>query len=64
MALRQLSCSCLDRISCPGVWEDDDYHPEDVIAVGSLLDPSPVPLSLGEVAIRLPRRVVRDARIS
>lgn len=62
MALRQLSCSCLDKITCPGVWEDDEY-PEDVIGVGKLLDPSPVPLGPGEGAIRLPRQVVRDARI-
>jgi hypothetical protein len=31
--------------------------------VGELLDPSPVPLGEGEVAIRLPRLVIRDARI-
>lgn len=62
MALRQLSCSCLDKITCPGVWEDDDC-PEDVIAVGMLLDPPPVPLGPGERAIRLPRQVLRDARI-
>lgn len=63
MALRRLSGSCLDKISCPGVWEDDDYL-EDVVAVGLLLDPSPVPLGPGEGAIRLPRRVVRDAGIA
>ncbi|MGH3800177.1 MAG: hypothetical protein ACRDTD_08625 [Pseudonocardiaceae bacterium] len=35
----------------------------DIIAVGKLLDPSPVPLGQGKVAVRIPRRVVRNARI-
>lgn len=64
MAIRQLSGDCFeDDGSCPGVW-DDDGCPEDVVAVGKLLDPSPVPLGEGEVAIRIPRRVITDARIS
>lgn len=64
MAIRQLSRDCFeDDGSCPGVWDDDEY-PEDVMAVGKLLDPSPVPLGEGEVAIRIPRRVIVDARIS
>jgi hypothetical protein len=37
---------------------------EDVIAVGTLLDPSPVPLGEGEVAIQLPRRVIGDAKLA
>ncbi|MGH3800178.1 MAG: hypothetical protein ACRDTD_08630 [Pseudonocardiaceae bacterium] len=60
MALRRLSGG-EDEIS-PGMW-DEDQTPEDVIAVGTLLDPSPVPLGEGEVAIRLPRRVIGDAKI-
>lgn len=44
------------------MWDEDEM-PEDVIAVGKLLDPSPVPLGEGEAAIRLPRQVIRDARI-
>jgi hypothetical protein len=62
MAIRRLSDTCEDGITCPGIWEDDEF-PEDVIAVAPLLDPSPVPLGPGEGAIRLPRRVVREARI-
>jgi hypothetical protein len=65
MALRRLSgyCNCKDAIeTCPGLWEEDQM-PEDVIAVGTLLDPSPVLLGEGEVAIRLPRLVIRDAKI-
>jgi hypothetical protein len=46
----------------PRLWEEDQI-PEDVIAVGTLLDPSPVPLGEGEVAIRLPRQVIVDAKI-
>lgn len=60
MALRRLSGDT-DETS-PGMW-DEDQMLEDVIAVGTLLDPSPVPLGEGEVAIRLPWRVVRDAGI-
>lgn len=64
MAIRRLSADCEDGDwTCPGVWDDDEY-PEDVTAVGKLLDPSPVPLGEGEVAIRIPRRVITDARIS
>lgn len=63
MVLRRLSGGCEDEIEAsPGLW-DEDQVPEDVIAVGELLDPSPVPLGDGEVAIRLPRRVVVDAKI-
>lgn len=67
MALRRLSgddCENADW-TCPGLWDDDELREEvDVIAVGVLLDPSPVPLGKGEAAIRLPRRVIRDARIA
>lgn len=60
MALRRLSGGKDETSS--GLW-DEDQMLDDVIAVGMLLDPSPVPLGEGEVAIRLPRRVIRDARI-
>jgi hypothetical protein len=63
MALRRLPGDREDEIEpSPGLWEEDRI-PEDVIAVGELLDPSPVPLGEGEVAIRLPRRVIVDAKI-
>jgi len=63
MAIRRLSGEC-ERVdmTCSGIWEDDEL-PDDVIAVAPLLDPSPVPLGPGEGAIRLSRRVVRNARI-
>jgi hypothetical protein len=63
MALRRLSGDCFeDDGTCPGVWEDDEY-PYDAIAVGKLLDPSPVPVGPGKVAIRMPLRLIRDAGI-
>lgn len=63
MALRRMSGDCKDELgTCPGLWEEDQML-EDVIAVGRLLEPSPVPLGEGEVAVRLPRRVIRDAKI-
>lgn len=66
MALRRLSGEdCFDEDgSCPGLWDDDELPDDaDVIAVGVLPDPSPVPLGKGEVAMRIPRRVILDARI-
>ncbi|MGH3872165.1 MAG: hypothetical protein ACRDSR_11750 [Pseudonocardiaceae bacterium] len=60
MTLRRLSGS-KDEAS-PGLWGEDQIL-EDVIAVGTPLDPSPVPLGEGEVAIRFPRRLIRDAGI-
>lgn len=63
MALRRLSGDREDEIEAfPGLWEEEQI-PEDVITVGELLDPSPVPLDAGEVAIRLPRQVIIDAKI-
>lgn len=62
MTLRRLSGTCDDEVEpCHGIWDDD--HPDGVIVVGDLLDPAPVPLGAGEVAIRLRRQVVRDAKI-
>lgn len=64
MALRRLSGQCFeDDGTCPGLWDDDEIPEEGVVAVGMLLDLSPVPLGPGKVAIRLPKRVVRDAQI-
>lgn len=62
MAVRRLSESCLDRISCPDVWEDDEY-PEDVMVVGKVIDCSPVPHGPDEGVMRLPRNVIREANI-
>ncbi len=62
MGLRRLSGQCEDIETCPGVWETDQRS-ADVIVVGELLDSSPVPLGPGECAVRLPRQVVRDAKV-
>jgi len=63
MALRRLSGECESGDwTCPGVCEDDEY-PCDAIAVGKLLDPSPVPVGPGKAAIRMPLRLIRDAGI-
>ncbi len=62
MALRRLTRDeqSKDGFTCPGVWEEEQ-HPEGVVVVGELLEPSPVPLGPGERAVRLPRHVLRDA---
>ncbi|WP_322769609.1 hypothetical protein [Frankia sp. Cr1] len=64
MVLRQLATEeCKDGFTCPGVWVDDD-DPDHVIVVGVVRDsPSPVPVGPGEVAVRLRRQTVRDARL-
>lgn len=63
MAIRRVSGDCFeDDGTCDGIWDDDEYA-EHVTAVGKLLDPSPVPLGEGEAAIRILRRVVRDAKL-
>ncbi len=56
--LRRLSGECRDVTTCPGVWAIDT---DDVVFVGFALEQSPVPLGPGELAIRLPKRVLRDA---
>ncbi|MGH3793536.1 MAG: hypothetical protein ACRDRT_00660 [Pseudonocardiaceae bacterium] len=62
MTLRRLSVdeTCKDGYTCPGVWADEG---EEVIIVGEVLDPSPVPLAPGERAVRLRRQVIRDAHL-
>lgn len=64
MALRRLSGECdFDDVACHGVWEDDEGF-EELVMVGDVIDPaSAPPLGPGEGAIRIRRRVVRDARI-
>lgn len=56
--LRRVSGECQDVTTCPGVWVDAS---ENVIVVGAVLEPSPVPLGPGERAVRLPRRLLVDA---
>jgi len=60
MTLRRLATECKDADICPGVW-DDDQRPTDVIVVGDVLDPSPVPLGDGEMAVRLRWRTLHEA---
>lgn len=60
MAIRQLATECRDKDGCPGVWEDDGDL-VNVIVVGEVVDPCPVPLGAGEVAVRLRRQTVADA---
>ncbi len=65
MAMRRLSGGdeCKDGWTCPGVWEE---HPaaEDLVVVGQLLESSPVPLGPGEVAVRIPRTVLRNTDLA
>lgn len=63
MAWRRLSDACLDKITCASFWEDDEHPEDDLIAVGPLIDSSPVPLGPGEGALRMPRRVVREVQV-
>ena len=59
MGLRILAGgACGPDLTCPGIWEHTE--PGDVIVVGQLLDPSPVPLGSDEVAVRLPRRIIDE----
>jgi hypothetical protein len=63
--LRRISVDdfCKDMTDCPSVWVDDD-NPDELLIVGYEADPGVVPLAKGEVAIRIRRQVVVDARIS
>lgn len=60
MAIRQLATECNGKDGCPGVWAEDG-DPDDVIVVGQVVDPCPLPLGAGEVAVRLRRRTIADA---
>jgi hypothetical protein len=51
---------CKDGFTCPGVWEEHDGA-KDVIVVSKQIGTSPVPLGPDEVAVRLPRRILRNA---
>lgn len=60
MAIRQLATECEGKFTCPGVWVDDE-DPGGVIVVGAVVDPCPVPLGAGEVAVRLRRQTIDNA---
>jgi len=61
VAWKQLSGDCKDGNTCPSVWADEEGAPGDVIVVGSVVDPSVVPVGPGEVAVRLRRRLLSEA---
>jgi hypothetical protein len=65
MAVRRISGDreCKDGWTCPGVWEERPAA-ADLVVVGQLLEPSPVPLGPGEVAVRIPRAVLRDTDLT
>jgi hypothetical protein len=63
MTLRRLSVNLTDGEGDPPSVGADDETSDDVILVDRMLDPSPVPVGPGKVAIRLSRRVIRDAGI-
>lgn len=62
--LRRLSVdeTCDDEDTCESVWGDDDVW-EDVVIVGREVAPGTVPLSEGERAIRIRRRIVIAAKL-
>lgn len=65
--LRKLAGDCDDVISCPAVYADDDIRIDgnDALAQGpQVTDPetlSQLNLGPGEVAVRLPRKLILDA---
>jgi hypothetical protein len=63
--MRRLSvlADCKSGYTCPSVWIDDD-DPNTVVVVGHLVDAGTVPLAEGEVAVRVARQVVADAKIA
>jgi hypothetical protein len=60
MAIHRLTPLCEDKITCPGVWRDDQC-PGEMIVVGEEVDPALVPLGPGERAVRISVRIVSDA---
>jgi hypothetical protein len=53
---------CDDLRSCQSVWEDDEIM-DDLVIIGHRVPAGTVPLAEGEIAIRIRRRVVANARI-
>ncbi|GAA0645774.1 hypothetical protein GCM10010174_81000 [Kutzneria viridogrisea] len=62
--LRRLSVDqmCKAAYTCPSVWEDDT-DPEYLVVVGHQVPNETVPMAEGEIAIRIKRQVVADAKI-
>lgn len=72
MALKRISvdAECKDGYTCPAVWVNDDtdkqspvIDADQVLVVGKVVDSSPVPLAPGEIAVLVPRQVIRDAAV-
>lgn len=64
MALERKSVdsSCKDGFTCPSVWADDGDL-DNVVVVGEVLDPAPIPVGPGEIAVRVRRQVIQDANL-
>jgi len=62
--MRRLSvdAECKGTYTCPSVWEDDQ-DPDYLVVVGNPAEFGGVPMADGEVAIRVKRQVVADAKI-
>lgn len=53
---------CEDVSTCQSVWGDDQVL-DDLVIVGRPVAPGTVPMGKGEVAVRIRRRIVADAKI-
>jgi hypothetical protein len=62
--LRRISVDmdCKAKGTCQSVWSDDEIT-EDIVIIGRAVAPGTVPLATGEVAIRVKRQVIADAKI-
>jgi hypothetical protein len=64
MVMHRLSVDemCKDAYTCPSVHQDDT-EPDYLVVVGHPVPAGTVPLSDGEIAIRVKRQVIADAEI-
>lgn len=62
--MRRLSVDveCKGTYTCPSVWQDDT-DPDYLLVVGHPAQVGAVPMAEGEIAIRVKRQVVADAKI-
>lgn len=54
--------ACRDGYTCESVW-GEDVDPTDLVVVGRPVEDGTVPLSDGEVAVRIKREIIADAEI-
>lgn len=59
MTFRRLATTCKSGKTCPGIWADDD-NPDEAIVVGKVVSPAQVSVGLDEIAVRIPRQLLRD----